>query len=221
MMRAIVIEDDRAAQYEGILKHLPEEMRVFNEENYLQDCLDRKARSCSFFEYTNTGFTAQMDSDRQQVVFFSVPYESGWSATVNGEPVVIEKVNVGFMAVTVPQGENVLIEFTYHTPGLMTGFIITLLSLALLVAYLMLMNRVRPRPAPASGPSLLRVGRFSQYAKSRHTSFRRPGAMVPHVQREAAVPEDPPAPETPENQPAPPEEQPSAVQEEKEPGSTK
>jgi hypothetical protein len=200
MMRAIVIEDDRVAQYEGILEHLPEDQRVFNEDNYLQDCLDREKRSCSFFEYTNSGFTAQMDSDREQVIFFSVPYESGWSATVNGEPVTIEKVNIGFMAVTVPEGENVIIEFTYHTPGLMTGFFITLVSLAVLVAYLTLMNRVRPRPVLTSGPSLLRVGKFSQYAKSRHASFRRPGAMIPHVQREAAVPEDPPVLEDPSSQ---------------------
>lgn len=203
MMRAIVIEDDRVAQYEGILEHLPENQRVFNEDNYLQDCLDRKERSCSFFQYTNSGFTAQMDSDREQIIFFSVPYESGWSATVNGEPVAIEKVNIGFMAVTVPEGENVVIEFTYHTPGLMTGFFITLVSLAVLVAYLTLMNRVRPRPVLTSGPSLLRVGRFSQYAKSRHASFRRPGAMIPHVQREAAVPEDPPALEESDSQELP------------------
>lgn len=192
MLRAVVIEDDRAPLYEGILEHLPQDMRTFNEDNYLLDCQDRASRSCTNFQYTNTGFTAELDSDRQQIIFFSVPYENGWSATVNGEPAAIEKVNVGFMAVTVPEGEDVTIEFTYHTPGLTTGFIITLVSLALLVAYLMLMNRFPVRRAPVRGASLLRIGKFSQYAKSRHTSFRRPGAMIPHFFREAAVPEDSP-----------------------------
>ena len=88
------------------------------------------------------------------MIFFSVPYEAGWSATVNGEPVAIERVNVGFMAVTVPEGESVTIEFTYHTPGLALGFGITLVSLALLVAYLMLMNRLPPKgPCPSGGPA--------------------------------------------------------------------
>ena len=194
MLRAVVIEDDRVPYYEGILEHLPEDMRVFNEEGYLQDCQDRAASACSSFQYTNTGFTAQLDSDKEQLIFFSVPYEAGWSATVNGEPAAIERVNVGFMAVVVPEGESVTIEFTYHTPGLALGFGITLVSLAVLVAYLTLMNRVRPRPQPQRGPSMLRVGRFSQYAKSRRASFRRPGAMTPHVQREAAVPEESPPP---------------------------
>lgn len=200
LLRALVVEDDRAQYYDGILQHLPEDQRVFNEENYLQDCLDRAERCCSSFEYTNTGFSAQIDSDRKQVIFFSVPYEAGWSAQVNGEPVAIERVNVGFMAVTVPEGEGVTIEFTYHTPGLTLGFGITLVSLALLVAYLMLMHRLPQKASPHRGPSLLRVGKFSQYAKSRHTSFRRPGALTLHVTREAAVPSEedsPPPKETP------------------------
>ena len=201
LLRALVVEDDRAQYYDGILQHLPEDQRVFNEENYLQDCLDRAERCCSSFEYTNTGFSAQIDSDRKQVIFFSVPYEAGWRAQVNGEPVAIERVNVGFMAVTVPEGEGVTIEFTYHTPGLTLGFGITLVSLALLVAYLMLMHRLPQKASPHRGPSLLRVGKFSQYAKSRHTSFRRPGALTLHVTREAAVPSEedsPPAEETPQ-----------------------
>lgn len=200
LLRALVVEDDRAQYYDGILQHLPEDQRVFNEENYLQDCLDRAERCCSSFEYTNTGFSAQIDSNRKQVVFFSVPYEGGWSAQVNGEPVAIERVNVGFMAVTVPEGEGVTIEFTYRTPGLTLGFGITLVSLALLVAYLMLMHRLPQKAPPRRGPSLLRVGKFSQYAKSRHTSFRRPGALTLHVTREAAVPSEedsPPPKETP------------------------
>ena len=76
LLRALVVEDDRAQYYDGILQHLPEDQRVFNEENYLQDCLDRAERCCSSFEYTNTGFSAQIDSNRKQVVFFSVPYEA-------------------------------------------------------------------------------------------------------------------------------------------------
>ena len=213
MLRAVVIEDDRAQYYDGILEHLPEDMRTFNEENYLTDCQDRAARSCSSFQYTNTGFTAELDSDRQQIIFFSVPYESGWSATVNGETVPIEKVNVGFMAVTVPEGEDVVIEFTYHTPGLTLGFIITLVSLAVLVAYLMLMNRVPSRTAPVKTISLLRVGKFSQYTKSRHVSFRRPGALIPHVPRQAVVPEDSDSQEGSPSSEAPPSAEESSTQE--------
>lgn len=197
MLRAVVVEDDRVPAVEDVLEHLPLDDRYFSQDGYFQDCPDRAATACTSFQYTNTGFVAEANSAESRLVFFSVPYEAGWSATVNGEPAPIERVNVGFMAVKIPAGEEVVIEFTYHTPGLLLGFGISLGSLALLVAYLMVMHRIPPKPAPHRGPSLLRVGSFSQYAKSRHTSFRRPGALVPHMRREAAVPQEEALPDAP------------------------
>ena len=105
-----------------------------------------------------------------------------------------EKMLVSCMADLVPDGEEAVCLF----PDEMEGD-----------SMRMLMNRVRPRPAPQRGPSLLRVGKFSQYAKSRHVTFRGPKAMVIHGKREAAVPEEEaPAPLPPpaEGQAASPEE---------------
>ena len=128
LLKALVLSDEQAEKYDGILTHvdslsLPEETEdggvpgeeltnegtrdgssitfVYSEEAYYQDCLDRRSMSCSSFSYDNGGFSATFTGDRERLVFFSVPYEGGWSATVNGEPAVIEKVNVGFMAVLV------------------------------------------------------------------------------------------------------------------------
>lgn len=205
MLRAIVLEDDRASLYDGLLEHLPQDQREWDEYHYYQDCGDRAASACESFQYTRTGFTATLNTITEELVFFSVPYEEGWSATVNGEPVPIERVNVGFMAVMVPRGEDVTIQFTYRTPGLRTGFFITLGSVALLVAYLVLLRRWNEnRPAAKAIPQLLRPGRFQDYAKSRGATFRREGALALHVGRQAALPPDPPAaPPLPENGPAP------------------
>ena len=71
------------------------------------------------------------------LVFFSVPYDKGWSATVNGQKVDIEKVNVGFMAVKVPAGESI-ISFNYETPLLKLGLFITGGSALLFVLYILL-----------------------------------------------------------------------------------
>ena len=137
MLRAVVVEDDRVPAVEDVLEHLPLDDRYFSQDGYFQDCQDRSATACTSFQYTNTGFVAEANSAESRLVFFSVPYEAGWSATVNGEPAPIERVNVGFMSVKIPAGEEVVIEFTYHTPGLLLGFGISLGSLALLVACLL------------------------------------------------------------------------------------
>ena len=92
------------------------------------------------FTYDSYGFTAHYTSDKERLVFFSVPYESGWTATVNGEPVDIENVNIGFMAVKVPAGTSE-IQFHYQTPGLKLGAIVTGCAVPLLVAYVLIMKK--------------------------------------------------------------------------------
>ena len=74
-------------------------------------------------------------------MFFSVPYDKGFSATVNGEAVDIEVVDNGLMAVLCPAGQDVEIRFDYMTPGLITGILITFLGAALLIAYVLIINR--------------------------------------------------------------------------------
>ena len=88
-------------------------------------CADRAETSCKTFEYDNLGFTATIDLDRENLVFFTVPWEEGWTAEVNGQPVQIEKANIGFMAVRCPAGENITIRFHYRTPGLLAGVTVT------------------------------------------------------------------------------------------------
>lgn len=69
-----------------------------------------------------------------KLVFFSVPYEDGWTATVNGAEAEIEKVSYGFMAVLCHDGENE-IRFNYKTAGLTEGKIITLSGFIIFAAY--------------------------------------------------------------------------------------
>ena len=109
----------------------------YREDEYYKDAEKLKADSCSSFTYTNDGFEAEYDNKGQDdLLFFSVPYDKGWTATVNGEPAEIEKVNIGFMAVRVKGGEHSKVVFRYTTPMLREGLIISGISLAVLIVYL-------------------------------------------------------------------------------------
>ena len=70
-------------------------------------------------------------------MFFSVPYSEGFTAEVNGEPVDVEKVDYGFMAVRVPGHTKSEIVFKYRTPGLDLGIKISLCALAAYVVYML------------------------------------------------------------------------------------
>ena len=137
LLRAMVMTDEQAAKYPGAIEHFEgSKNAVYDEGTYYTDCSILQKNSCESFGYDNDGFSAKITTEQGRLVFFSVPYEPGWSAKVNGQPVEIEKVSVGFMAVYVPAGENE-IRFDYTTPGLSIGIVISLCALMLLGIYLL------------------------------------------------------------------------------------
>lgn len=104
-------------------------------EGYLQDAEQRRYSSASSFTADSSGFTAEIYLQKQNLVFFSVPYDSGFTATVNGQAMPVLSVSGGMMAVEAPAGQNTIV-FTYKTPGLQLGGSFTMLSLAGLLLYL-------------------------------------------------------------------------------------
>ena len=143
LLKALVLSRSQIAKYSDILTELPESQALdFSDTTMSQDCTNRRDSACSSFRTDNYGFTSKITLDKDNLVFFSVPYDSGWSATVNGKPADIEKVDIGFMAVKCGYGDNT-IRFTYKTPGLNAGLALTGSSAAALVIYLLVSNSLR------------------------------------------------------------------------------
>ncbi len=143
MLKALVLSDEQALRYDGILSHMDVSTVFVTTEEYYADCKNRAAISCGeTYKPDSEGFSAQITLSESDLVFFSVPYDEGWSAFVNGEKTEIEKVNVGLMAVYCDAGEND-IRFEYETPGGRTGLIITVISLLIFLVYVIF--SVRPR----------------------------------------------------------------------------
>ena len=69
-------------------------------------------------------------------MFFSIPYSEGFTAEVNGEPVDIEKVDFGLMAVRVPGKSKCDIVFHYETPGFRLGLQVSACAGIVLAVYL-------------------------------------------------------------------------------------
>jgi uncharacterized membrane protein YfhO len=112
-----------------------------DEESYFQSCLDRLAGDyCDSFETSTHGATAKIDMDKKNLVFFSVPYDSGWSAKVNGKEVDVHKVYYGFIAVECPEGECD-IELEYDMPGFKIGVVATVVSVLIFAGYLFICRK--------------------------------------------------------------------------------
>ncbi len=86
------------------------------------------------FKFDKNGFTSNITSTGETLAIYQIPYDKGFTAKINGKPVDIEKVNNGFMAIKINKGTN-FIEFTYMTPGLKVGLLISLISLLVTIIY--------------------------------------------------------------------------------------
>ncbi len=135
MMRALVLDEEDKAKYMDYISGIPAEMLDSLDENtYAEDCAERSSQSCSDFEYDSKGYRADISADNKGLVYFSVPCSEGWKASVNGRSVDLIKVHYGLTAVPVDKGDN-HIEFSYETPGLRQGMIISAVSGLMLIIY--------------------------------------------------------------------------------------
>ena len=135
LMRALVLTDEDVAQYGKYLTELSEDMlNDLHYDSYTQDCADRRAHSCSVFQMNNAGFHAEITLDKANLVFFSVPYDDGFTAYVNGEKTDILRVDEGLMAVLCPAGAS-SIDFVYQAAGLSASRVVTAVAIPVWVVY--------------------------------------------------------------------------------------
>lgn len=118
----------------------------YTQDAYYNDVHALKKNTCSRFEYVGGGFEAEFDNTGDDnLLFFSIPYDEGWSATVNGESEDIEVVDMGLMAVKVDGHTNNKIVFRYTTPMLRIGIILSLVGAALFIIYLIINKGFRAK----------------------------------------------------------------------------
>ena len=149
LMRALVLTDEDVAQYGKYLTELPDEMlEELYYDSYTQDCADRRAHSCSVFQMNNAGFHAEITLDKTNLVFFSVPYDDGFTAYVNGEKTDILQVDEGLMAVLCPAGAS-SIDFVYQAAGLSASRVVTAVAIPVWVVYVACFVRRKRRSTGA------------------------------------------------------------------------
>ncbi len=137
LMRALVLSNKQIEKYGSYMQPIANNNVQMTEEEYLQECSNRAASACDSFRYDSSGFTATISLESPNLVFFSVPYDEGWTATVNGKPADVEEVDNGFMAVAAEAGDNT-IAFHYTTPGLHAGAALTAGGVVLFAAYMLI-----------------------------------------------------------------------------------
>lgn len=147
MLKAMLLTEEQIQKYGHLFEDIStlgtmtyysneeDKTLLLSEDAISHDSEKLAATSAQYFSIDNRGFTARVEREKETLVFFSVPYDEGWTATVNGKTAEIEKVNVGFMAVKVDAGTSD-IRFNYTTPGLKNGLLVSTVGAAILLLYI-------------------------------------------------------------------------------------
>ncbi|WP_032799567.1 YfhO family protein, partial [Streptococcus sobrinus] len=83
-------------------------------------------------------------------LFFTLPYDKGWSAKVNGKPVKIRKGQKGFMVVDIPAGKG-QVKLSFLPNGFKLASLLSLAGFTLFIIYNYGYRHFLQKKAKASG----------------------------------------------------------------------
>ncbi len=109
----------------------------FTEEEYIEAVKKRIEAGCTDFKRDKDGFEFKIKAgEDQEYVFVGVPYDKGWTVTVNDSKEQVQPIDYGFMTVKIPANQESTVRFDFHTQGTFYGAFITGVCLVLLLLYL-------------------------------------------------------------------------------------
>lgn len=97
-------------------------------------------------EYSNTHLSGHIITENGGRLFTSIPYDPGFTATVDGKPADLLLFKDAFLSLELTPGTHT-IAFTYHSQGLAVGALISFVSLLLLALITLMGKVIRPRLA--------------------------------------------------------------------------
>ena len=104
-------------------------------------------------KWTDTILEGTVETEKAGTLFTSIPYDAGWTVTVDGQVQTPHKIFDAFLSVDLTEGTHTIV-FSYEPEGLRTGALITLGSMVLLAAALVcgkVMEKRRKAKRDAAG----------------------------------------------------------------------
>ncbi|MEQ1526912.1 MAG: YfhO family protein, partial [Gallionella sp.] len=94
-----------------------------------------KANPLHITSFSNNHIEGEITVASQQLLFFSIPFDVGWSAQINNQNVEMVMVDGGLSAVFVEPGKNV-VELYYFPPFVKMGLLLTVLGVLIFLGLL-------------------------------------------------------------------------------------
>lgn len=121
----------------GVTGYITIRCATLNEARYSEMVRDLSASELKVTGYDSQNISGIIDVKKDGVLFLTIPYDKGWSATVDGEATEINAVSNALMAIKLSEGKHT-IALHYELVGLKAGIVVSSVALTLFLCIFLL-----------------------------------------------------------------------------------
>ena len=100
----------------------------FKMQQFITDVQARQKHSLEIASFSQNNIIGKITLEQDRMLFFTIPFDNGWKAKVDGMPAELLRVNIGFTGLMVAPGSHT-IELTYQPTYWVAGWIVSTFSL--------------------------------------------------------------------------------------------
>lgn len=138
LFQAFVVNDELLQANASISNNfkpfnLPDTVNAFSFEIYNTYTKKLKEDTLTIQSHSQNQITGNITIKTPKMLFFSIPYDEGWHATVNGKEQKFEQINIGFMGLFLDKGQY-NIELNYELPYMGISLFISIMGIVCYIA---------------------------------------------------------------------------------------
>ncbi len=141
LLSGFVYEPENSINLSEFKKIMPDDTsEIIPAENFNFDIYKQKIDALKKDTFQITSFKqseikGKINLSKTKLLFFTIPYDKGWEIKVDGKEQKLQRINIGFSGIILPEGEH-RIELFFVPQYYKTANIVTLISVILFWAYL-------------------------------------------------------------------------------------
>ncbi len=136
LLRGCVIADDDKDLLAANKKfNLADTAAPFSFDAYGQYVKDIKKDSLSITQFKESDIKGDITVAAPKILFFSIPFDEGWKATVNGTDTKLYRVNCGLTGLSIPAGKNA-VELKFEPRYMKRGTLVSVIALLVFIGLL-------------------------------------------------------------------------------------
>ncbi|MFA6923450.1 MAG: YfhO family protein [Bacteroidales bacterium] len=145
LYKAFVIKEKDTINMNAFQKfNLKDTAKFYSWQDYGNDIANLKKDTLAISEYSQNNIKGKISLSKKQMLFFSIPFDKGWSVSIDGNTVKPVTTNIGFTGLIVDKG-NHIVELSFTPLYFHLSRIISLIAIALFISLVFIKHARRQK----------------------------------------------------------------------------